>query len=90
MADLIWSEAKLEQTTQRLSQNLKKLEEERECFRKEFEVIKKNWFGDEFNKAEPKLLEIEKTLNRAIEDNQKQMQYLSEKNSNFRGIVSGL
>ncbi|MBQ8891589.1 MAG: hypothetical protein IJ068_01845 [Bacilli bacterium] len=90
MADLVWSEARLSQMTERLNQNIRKIEEELETFEKNYEIIKRNWAGDEFNKADPKLLEIRKTLQTAIEDNRKQMQYLSEKNSNFHGIVSGL
>ena len=90
MADFVWSEAKLGQMTMRLQQNIQKIEEHIEAFDKNYEVIRRNWSGDEFNKADPKLLEIRKTLQTAKDDNEKQLRYLSEKNSNFHGIVSGL
>ena len=90
MSDFVWSEAKMGQTTGRLQQNVRKIDEHIDTFDKNFEVIKRNWSGDEFNKAEPKLLEIRKTLQTAKEDNEKQLQYLAEKNSNFHGIATGL
>ena len=90
MADLIWSESKLTNMISLLDSVIAKLEEKLDTFDKNHEVIKRNWSGDEFNKAEPKLLEIRKSLVRAIDDNKQQRQYLVEKNNNFHGIVTGL
>ena len=90
MSDLIWSEAKLTNMISLLDRVIAKLEEELETFEKNYEVIRRNWSGDEFNKAEVKLLEIRKTLEKAINDQRQQRNYLQEKNNNFHGIVTGL
>ena len=90
MADLIWSEAKLQQMIDLLNRVITKLESKLEDFDKNYEVVKRNWSGTEFQKADVKLLEIRKTLQRAIDDNKQQRQFLMEKNNNFHGIVSGL
>lgn len=90
MSDLIWSEAKLTNMISMLDRVVANLEGELENFEKNYEVIRRNWSGDEFNKAEVKLLEIRKTLETAISDQKRQRNYLVEKNSNFHDIVSGL
>jgi len=90
MSDLIWSEAKLSNMISLLDRVIAKLEGELETFEKNFEVVRRNWSGDEYNKAEVKLLEIRKTLEKAISDQRQQKNYLVEKNNNFHGIVSGL
>ena len=90
MADLVWSEAKLNNMISLVDRVIAKLESELETFERNFDVIRRNWQGDEYNKAEVKLLEIRKTLETAISDQKQQRQYLVEKNNNFHGIVSGL
>ena len=42
---------------------------------KNFEVVKRNWSGSEFQKAEPKLLQIGKTIDRALADQRQQRNY---------------
>ena len=90
MSELIWSEAKLTNMISLLDRVIANLEGELETFEKNHDVIKRNWSGDEFNKAEVKFLEIRKTLETAINDQKKQRNYLVEKNNNFHGIVTGL
>ena len=90
MADLVYNQAKFEEQIRRLDQNIKKMESELEEFNRNFDVIKRNWSGDEFNKAEPKLLEIRKTLETALNDSRTQKNYLDAKNQDFASQVSGL
>ena len=54
------------------------------------EIVKRNWSGDEYSKAEPKLLEIRKTLETAISDLRTQRNFLDNKNQDFANQVSGL
>lgn len=90
MADLVYNQAKFEEQIRRIDQNIKKMESELEEFNQNFDVIKRNWSGDEFNKAEPKLLEIKKTLETALNDSRTQRNYLDTKNQDFASQVSGL
>ena len=90
MADLVYSQAGLEEVTNRLDANLRKLRGELETFNQNFDVIKANWSGSEYEKAEAKLLEIRKTLETAIADNNRQLAYLSQKNADFAEVNSGL
>ena len=90
MSELIWSEAKLTNMISLLDRVIAKLEGEVDTFEKNYEIIRRNWAGDEFNKADVKLLEIRKTLITAINDQKQQRNYLIEKNNNFHNIVTGL
>ena len=90
MADLVYNQAKFDEQIRRIDQNIKKLESEREEFHRNYDIVKRNWSGDEFNKADVKLMEIDKTLNMAIEDQKKQRNYLEGKNQDFASQVSGL
>lgn len=90
MADLVYNQAKFEDQIRRLDQNIRKLESELETFNQNYDVVKRNWSGDEFNKAEPKLLEIRKTLETALNDARTQKNYLEGKNADFASQVSGL
>ena len=90
MADLVYDQAKMAETTNNLENNLKKLREELETFNTNYEVVRANWSGDEFNKANDKLLEIKKTLETAIADNEQQLVYLKQKNDEFARANSGL
>lgn len=90
MSELIWSEAKLTNMISLLDRVIAKLEGEREQFGKLRDIVRRNWSGNEFNKADQKFEEIDKTLDVAITDQKKQRNYLIEKNNNFHGIVTGL
>ena len=89
MADLVYDQEKFETQLRRIDQNIKKLESEKETYEQNMEVVRKNWSGDEFNKAEPKLMEIGKTLDKAIEDQKTQKAFLEQKNSQFANQLSG-
>lgn len=90
MADLSYNQSNFNELISRLDANIKKIEGEIETFNQNFDVIKANWSGDEFDKAEPKLMEIKTTLEKALNDQKSQKNYLETKNSDFAGIVSGL
>lgn len=90
MEDLVYNENKLSETTDNLDNNIRKLREELETFNTNYEVVRANWSGSEFNKANEKLLEIKKTLETAIADNEQQLVYLKQKNADFAEVNSGL
>lgn len=90
MADLVYNQARLAEITNRLNTNLRKLQEELETFNSNYEVIKANWSGSEFERASEKLLEIRKSLETAIADNNRQLAYLDQKNADFAEVNSGL
>lgn len=90
MADLVYSQAGLEDVTNRLDSNLKKLRGELETFNENYDIVKANWSGSEYEKADAKLLEIRKTLETAIADNTQQLAYLNQKNADFAEVNSGL
>ena len=90
MRDLKYNENKLSETTDNLDNNIRKLREELDTFNTNYEVVKANWSGSEFNKANEKLLEIKKTLETAIADNEQQLVYLKQKNADFAEVNSGL
>ena len=52
-----------------------KIEGELETFERNFQIIRANWSGTEFDKAAPKLLEIKTTLERALNDQRSQKNY---------------
>ena len=89
MGDLNYNENKLSETTDNLDNNIRKLREELETFNTNYEVVRANWSGDEFNKASEKLLEIKKTLETAIADNEQQLRYLKQKNADFAEVRAG-
>lgn len=90
MADIIYNQAKLEEVTNELQGQIKKLTEELETFNQNYEVVKANWSGSEFEKADVKLKEIKSTLETAIADNKQQLVYLKQKNADFAEANSGL
>lgn len=90
MADFVYNQANFEDQISKIDQNIKKLESELESFNRNFEIVKRNWSGDEYSKAEPKLLEIRKTLETAISDLRTQRNFLDNKNQDFANQVSGL
>ena len=89
MADLVYNQTRFEEQIRRLDQNIRELESELESFNQNYEVVKKNWMGSEFEKAEPKLLEIKKTLETALNDSKTQRNYLDKKNQDFASQLSG-
>ena len=48
------------------------------------------WRGNEYKKAEARILETERALGIAIADVSKQINYLEQKNNSFSNIRSGL
>ena len=90
MADLIYNQSNFNDQIRRTDQTIKKLENEKEEFQRNYDIVKRNWSGDEFNKADAKLMEIDKTLDKVIEDQKQQRNYLQEKNDNFASQVTGL
>ena len=90
MADLVYSEARFDELINRLDQNIRKIEGELETFEQNYQVVKANWSGSEFEKADQKLLEIKKTLETALSDNRTQKAFLERKNSDFASQTSGL
>ncbi len=89
MADLIYNQAKFNDQIRRIDNNIHELEGELEEFNKNFDMIRKNWAGTEYNKAEEKLMHIKKTLETALADQRKQRNYLEQKNQDFASEVSG-
>lgn len=90
MADLVYSQAKFDELLLRINQNISKIESELEQFEENFQIIKANWSGTEYEKAEVKLLEIKKTLETALSDCKTQKNFLESKNNDFASQVSGL
>ncbi len=90
MADLVYNQARMTENINNLENNVAKLREELETFNTNYDVVKANWSGSEFNKADEKLLEIKKTLETAISDNEQQIKYLKQKNADFAETNSGL
>ena len=90
MADLVYNQARMTENINNLENNVAKLREELETFNTNYDVVKANWSGSEFNKADEKLLEIKKTLETAISDNEQQLVYLKQKNADFAEVNSGL
>lgn len=90
MADLVYNQAKFNELINRLDSNITKIEGELETFERNFQIIRANWSGTEFDKAAPKLLEIKTTLERALNDQRSQKNYLERKNQDFASQVSGL
>ena len=90
MADLMYDQERFEEQIGRLDSNISKIESELETFEQNYEVVKRNWSGTEFDKADPKLLEIKKTLEKALTDSRTQRNYLNQKNQDFASQVSGL
>lgn len=90
MADLSYNEERFTDLINRLDSNIRKIESELNTFNENYEKIKSNWSGTEFEKVNTKLLEIKETLEVALEDNRKQKQYLEQKNNDFSSQISGL
>lgn len=90
MADLVYNQAKFEDLLGRINQNLKKLNEEKETYNQNFDTVRKNWSGTEYEKAEPKLTEIGKAIDKAIEDLTTQKRYLEGQNQDFASQDVGL
>ena len=89
MADLVYNQARMAETTNNLENNLKKLREELDTFNTNYEVVRANWSGDEFDKADEKLKKIKETLETAIADNERQLRYLKQKNADFAEVRAG-
>ena len=89
MSDLIYNQAKFNEQIRRIDNNIHELEGELEEFNKNFELVKRNWSGTEYNKGEEKLMFIKKTLETALADQRKQRNYLEQKNQDFASEVSG-
>ena len=77
MADLVYSQRNFEDLLGRINDNIKELDNELGMFESAFEVVRKNWSGSEYAKAEVKFLEIEKTLKTVLDDQIKQRDYLA-------------
>lgn len=90
MADLVYSQAKFEELLRRINQNLQKLNEEKATYAENFDVVRKNWSGTEYEKAEPKLIEMGNTIDKAIEDLTTQKKYLEQQNQDFASQNVGL
>lgn len=90
MADLVYNQSKFDDLISRLNQNIRKIESELEQFEQNYQIIKANWSGTEFEKANQKLLEIKKTLETALNDSKTQKTFLESKNTDFANQVSGL
>ena len=90
MADLDYRQSRFDELIGRLDQNIRKIESELETFEENYQVVKANWSGTEFEKADQKLLEIKTSLETALNDNRTQKKFLEEKNASFANQVSGL
>lgn len=90
MADLVYNQSNFDNLISRLNQNIRKIESELEQFEQNYQIIKANWSGTEFEKANQKLLEIKKTLETALNDSKTQKKFLESKNTDFANQVSGL
>ncbi len=89
MADLVYDQAKFDELIRRIEENIKKLEGEKAEFEKNYDIIKRNWSGTEFNIQNEKLLEIGRSIDKAISDQRTQKNYLDQKNYRFASQVSG-
>lgn len=89
MADLIYSQAKFDDLLNTINSNTAKLESELETFNREYEVIKRNWSGSEFDKADLKFQEMKSTIERALSDSRQQKTFLEEKNTSFANTRAG-
>ena len=89
MADLEYNQRNFEDLLNRINNNIKNLEEEQGMFQSAFDVVRRNWSGSEYNKAEVKLLQIEKTLKEVLEGQRKQRDYLSGQNDAFASQRTG-
>lgn len=89
MPDLYYNSAKFDELDSRLDANIAKIKQELDEFDRNFELVKKNWSGTEFEKAKPKLLLIKKTIQRALDDQIAQKKYLERKNQDFASRKSG-
>ena len=90
MAEFVWNQQNLSEQIQRLKQNRSKLQGNLDEYEKQREVVKRNWSGDEFEKADVKMIEAIKTCRDTIDQLDQQIKYLENKNNNFSEIVSGL
>ncbi|MBR3661164.1 MAG: hypothetical protein IKN63_04645 [Bacilli bacterium] len=90
MADLVYNQSNFVNQISRLDQNMEKISQELETFIENFNVIKSNWSGSEYQKAEPKLMQIRTTLQTALDDCRTQRNFLESKNQDFASQVSGL
>lgn len=90
MDDLIHNQNNLNDVINNLNSCISKLESELNTFNSEVEVIKRNWSGTEFEKANVRLGEIKETLERAIADNREQVKYYENQNNDFTSIQTGL
>lgn len=87
--DFSWNGRNFEQLINDLDQNIRELMTERAEFGKYHEVVKRNWFGDEFQKAEVKLDEIDKSLDKIIKDQTTQRNDLQQRNEDFASTSTG-
>ena len=90
MDDLMHNQAKFSNTILELRGCITKLENELASFNHNYNVIKRNWSGTEFDKATLKLEEIKNTLEKAITDNNNQIKYYENQNDDFASIHTGL
>lgn len=90
MDDFSYSQRNFEDLLGRINNNIKELENELEMFESAFGIVRENWSGSEYAKAEVKFLEIEKTLKTVLDDQIKQRNYLAGQNDAFASQATGL
>lgn len=87
--EIRYNQRNFEEQLRDLNQNLKELNYERDIYQKNFNIVKKNWSGDEYNKAEVEFIRMGNTLDKAIRDLTNQKRSLEERNSEFIRVNGG-
>ena len=87
--EIRYNQRNFEEQLRDLNQNLKELNYERDIYQKNFDIVKKNWSGDEYNKAEVEFIRMGNTLDKAIRDLTNQKKSLEERNSEFIRVNGG-
>lgn len=78
-----YSQSNFENQLRELVQNLKELDFERENYIRNYNIIKKNWSGNEFNKADVHFIKMKNILDTVITDLTNQKNSLEKRNQEF-------
>ena len=78
-----YSQSNFENQLRELVQNLKELDFERENYIRNYNIIKKNWSGNEFNKADVHFMKMKNILDTVITDLTNQKNSLERRNQEF-------
>ena len=85
-----WNEGNLNELISELNSKKEALSNQSQSLATLRTKIGNVWRGNEYKKAEARILETEKALSNAIDDVSRQITYLEQKNNAFSNIRSGL